>query len=279
MPAAIARSASAHRSAPPRIPRPRRRLAAAHPRASDRFAGSSRDAGVVAGGVRSSAARPAGRARHRPIERCSPRHVRFRVAATLRECRISSPAHQRGGILAISSRWPRKAPAFRSRARSSSHWRRARLTGQAVVRWCGPLRQRGQPSRLAGRPICCPTLRRGADSRARAPRRLTAGHLRLAKLVSSVWGLFAVFAGRLLQSSVPISRFRQASRASRSCPSRWRTIVGAIPGISPSPRGFPLGQNYERGGQRARSVHHSACRPGARGDRRRLLLWAPHRRS
>lgn len=76
---------------------------------------------------------------------------------------------------------------------------------------------------------------------------LTAGHLRLANRFFERWGLFAVFAGRLL----PIIRTYISFPAGLSrigvLPFSVVTLAGAIPwNLALAYAGYKLGQNYER---------------------------------
>jgi membrane protein DedA with SNARE-associated domain len=76
---------------------------------------------------------------------------------------------------------------------------------------------------------------------------LTAGHLRLAKRVFERWGLFAVFAGRLLPIIRTYISFPAGLSRIAVLPFSVVTILGAIPwNLALAYAGYKLGQNYER---------------------------------
>jgi membrane protein DedA with SNARE-associated domain len=76
---------------------------------------------------------------------------------------------------------------------------------------------------------------------------LTAGHLRLAKRFFDRWGLFAVFAGRLLPIIRTYISFPAGLSQIRVLPFTIATILGAIPwNLALAYAGYKLGQNYER---------------------------------
>ena len=76
---------------------------------------------------------------------------------------------------------------------------------------------------------------------------LTAGHLRLAKRFFDRWGLFAVFAGRLLPIIRTYISFPAGLSQIRVLPFSIATILGAIPwNLALAYAGYKLGQNYER---------------------------------
>jgi membrane protein DedA with SNARE-associated domain len=76
---------------------------------------------------------------------------------------------------------------------------------------------------------------------------LTAGHLRLATRVFDRWGLFAVFAGRLLPIIRTYISFPAGLSRIAVLPFSVVTILGAIPwNLALAYAGYKLGQNYER---------------------------------
>ena len=76
---------------------------------------------------------------------------------------------------------------------------------------------------------------------------LTAGHLRLANRFFERWGLFAVFAGRLLPIIRTYISFPAGLSRITVLPFTVATILGAIPwNLALAYAGFKLGQNYER---------------------------------
>jgi membrane protein DedA with SNARE-associated domain len=76
---------------------------------------------------------------------------------------------------------------------------------------------------------------------------LTAGHLRLANRFFARWGLFAVFAGRLLPVIRTYISFPAGLSRITVVPFTLATIGGAIPwNLALAYAGFKLGQNYER---------------------------------
>jgi membrane protein DedA with SNARE-associated domain len=76
---------------------------------------------------------------------------------------------------------------------------------------------------------------------------LTAGHLRLAKRFFARWGLFAVFAGRLLPIIRTYISFPAGLSRITVGPFIVATTLGAIPwNLALAYAGFKLGQNYER---------------------------------
>jgi membrane protein DedA with SNARE-associated domain len=76
---------------------------------------------------------------------------------------------------------------------------------------------------------------------------LTAGHLRLANRFFDRWGLFAVFAGRLLPVIRTYISFPAGLSRITIAPFALATIAGAIPwNLALAYAGFKLGQNYER---------------------------------
>jgi membrane protein DedA with SNARE-associated domain len=76
---------------------------------------------------------------------------------------------------------------------------------------------------------------------------LTAGHLRLAKRFFERWGLFAVFAGRLLPIIRTYISFPAGLSQIRLLPFTLATVLGAIPwNFALAYAGYKLGQNYER---------------------------------
>ena len=76
---------------------------------------------------------------------------------------------------------------------------------------------------------------------------LTAGHLRLAKRFFERWGLFAVFAGRLLPIIRTYISFPAGLSQIRLLPFTLATVLGAIPwNLALAYAGYKLGQNYER---------------------------------
>ncbi len=76
---------------------------------------------------------------------------------------------------------------------------------------------------------------------------LTAGHLRLANRFFERWGLFAVFAGRLLPVIRTYISFPAGLSRITIAPFTLATIAGAIPwNLALAYAGFKLGQNYER---------------------------------
>lgn len=76
---------------------------------------------------------------------------------------------------------------------------------------------------------------------------LTPGHLRLAKRFFDRWGLFAVFAGRLLPIIRTYISFPAGLSRITVLPFTLATLLGAIPwNLALAYAGFKLGQNYER---------------------------------
>ncbi len=76
---------------------------------------------------------------------------------------------------------------------------------------------------------------------------LTAGHLRLAQRFFERWGLFAVFAGRLLPVIRTYISFPAGLSRIAVVPFAVATIVGAVPwNLALAFAGLKLGQNYER---------------------------------
>ena len=76
---------------------------------------------------------------------------------------------------------------------------------------------------------------------------LTAGHLRLANRFFERWGLFAVFAGRLLPVIRTYISFPAGLSRITVVPFSVATILGAIPwNLALAYAGFKLGENYER---------------------------------
>lgn len=76
---------------------------------------------------------------------------------------------------------------------------------------------------------------------------LTAGHLRLANRFFERWGLFAVFAGRLLPIIRTYISFPAGLSRITVVPFAVATILGAVPwNLALAYAGYKLGQNYER---------------------------------
>src|SRR5204862_4806443 len=76
---------------------------------------------------------------------------------------------------------------------------------------------------------------------------LTTGHLRLANRFFERWGLFAVFAGRLLPVIRTYISFPAGLSRITVVPFTLSTILGAIPwNLALAYAGYRLGQNYER---------------------------------
>lgn len=76
---------------------------------------------------------------------------------------------------------------------------------------------------------------------------LTAGHLRIAKRFFERFGLFAVFAGRLLPVVRTYISFPAGLSRITVVPFSIATILGAVPwNVALAYAGFKLGQNYER---------------------------------
>src|SRR3989440_5519443 len=76
---------------------------------------------------------------------------------------------------------------------------------------------------------------------------LTAGHLRLANRFFERWGLFAVFAGRLLPVIRTYISFPAGLSRITVVPFTLATVAGAIPlNLALAFAGYKLGQNYER---------------------------------
>ena len=76
---------------------------------------------------------------------------------------------------------------------------------------------------------------------------LSAGHLRLANRVFERWGLFAVFAGRLLPVIRTYISFPAGLSRITVLPFSVVTLLGAIPwNFALAFAGYKLGQNYER---------------------------------
>lgn len=76
---------------------------------------------------------------------------------------------------------------------------------------------------------------------------LTAGHLRLANRFFERWGLFAVFAGRLLPIIRTYISFPAGLSRITVVPFIVATVLGAIPwNFALAYAGFKLGQSYER---------------------------------
>ena len=76
---------------------------------------------------------------------------------------------------------------------------------------------------------------------------LTAGHLRLANRFFERWGLFAVFAGRLLPVIRTYISFPAGLSRIAVLPFSVATLAGAIPwNLVLAYAGYKLGQNYER---------------------------------
>jgi len=76
---------------------------------------------------------------------------------------------------------------------------------------------------------------------------LTAGHLRVANRFFERWGLFAVFAGRLLPVIRTYISFPAGLSHITVVPFALATITGAIPwNLALAFAGYKLGQNYER---------------------------------
>jgi membrane protein DedA with SNARE-associated domain len=76
---------------------------------------------------------------------------------------------------------------------------------------------------------------------------LTAGHLLLANRVFERWGLFAVFAGRLLPIIRTYISFPAGLSRIAVLPFSVVTVLGAIPwNLALAYAGYKLGQNYER---------------------------------
>jgi len=76
---------------------------------------------------------------------------------------------------------------------------------------------------------------------------LTAGHLRLANRFFERWGLFAVFAGRLLPVIRTYISFPAGLSRITVLPFTVATILGAVPwNLALAFAGYQLGQNYER---------------------------------
>ena len=76
---------------------------------------------------------------------------------------------------------------------------------------------------------------------------LTAGHLRLANRFFDRWGLFAVFAGRLLPVIRTYISFPAGLSRITVVPFTVATILGAVLwNLALAFAGFKLGQNYER---------------------------------
>ena len=76
---------------------------------------------------------------------------------------------------------------------------------------------------------------------------LTTGHLRLANRFFERWGLFAVFAGRLLPVIRTYISFPAGLSRISVVPLSVATILGAVPwNLALAYAGYKLGQNYER---------------------------------
>jgi membrane protein DedA with SNARE-associated domain len=76
---------------------------------------------------------------------------------------------------------------------------------------------------------------------------LTPGHLRLAQRFFERWGLFAVFAGRLLPVIRTYISFPAGLSRITVVPFTLATVVGAVPwNLALAFAGYQLGQNYER---------------------------------
>jgi membrane protein DedA with SNARE-associated domain len=76
---------------------------------------------------------------------------------------------------------------------------------------------------------------------------LTPGHLRLAQRFFERWGLFAVFAGRLLPVIRTYISFPAGLSRITVVPFTLATIAGAVPwNLGLAFAGYQLGQNYER---------------------------------
>jgi len=76
---------------------------------------------------------------------------------------------------------------------------------------------------------------------------LTPGHLRLANRFFERWGLFAVFAGRLLPIIRTYISFPAGLSRITVVPFSVVTVLGAIPwNLALAYAGYKLGQNYER---------------------------------
>ena len=76
---------------------------------------------------------------------------------------------------------------------------------------------------------------------------LTAGHLRLANRFFERWGLFAVFAGRLLPIIRTYISFPAGLSRITVVPFIIATVLGSIPwNLALAYAGFKLGQNYDR---------------------------------
>jgi membrane protein DedA with SNARE-associated domain len=76
---------------------------------------------------------------------------------------------------------------------------------------------------------------------------LTPGHLRLAQRFFERWGLFAVFAGRLLPVIRTYISFPAGLSRIRVVPFTLATVAGAVPwNLALAFAGYQLGQNYER---------------------------------
>src|SRR5438309_5293331 len=76
---------------------------------------------------------------------------------------------------------------------------------------------------------------------------LTAGHLRLPNRFFERWGLFAVFAGRLLPVIRTYISFPAGLSRISVVPFTVATVLGAIPwNLALAYAGYKLGQNYER---------------------------------
>ena len=76
---------------------------------------------------------------------------------------------------------------------------------------------------------------------------LTAGHLRLANRFFERWGLFAVFAGRLLPVIRTYISFPAGLSRITVVPFMVATVAGAVPwNLALAFAGYKLGQNYEK---------------------------------
>src|ERR1700736_3024092 len=179
----------------------------------------------------------------------SPRHVRLRVAATLR--RMSHQLIQiitAGGLIAI----------FLTMAAESAG---IPISSEIVVPLGGALASQGKLSflgvviaasagNLIGSLVAYLLVRRYGETLILGPGRrvgLTAGHLRLANRFFARWGLLAVFAGRLLPVIRTYISFPAGLSRITVIPFTLATVVGAVPwNLALAYAGFKLGQNYER---------------------------------
>ena len=183
------------------------------------------------------------------IPRAFLRHVRYRLAARLR--RMSHQIIQiitAGGLIAI----------FLTMAAESGG---IPISSEIVVPLGGALASQGKLSflgvvvaasagNLVGSLVAYLLVRRYGEVLILGPGRrvgLTAGHLRLANRFFQRWGLFAVFAGRLLPVIRTYISFPAGLSRITVVPFTLATLAGAIPwNLALAFAGYKLGQNYER---------------------------------